>query len=101
MIRHILWHFIITLSNCFPFFAGLYHNNQEYGNCKKVTWNEDGNGMFFEDFEFPISIVTNKNETDYLINNVSRVLCHWKFYWMNLKCFGITFVTYAIDDSFI
>eukprot|EP00105_Crassostrea_gigas_P015788 XP_011432903.1 PREDICTED: nicastrin isoform X2 [Crassostrea gigas] len=53
---------------------GLYHNNQEYGNCKKVTWNEDGNGMFFEDFEFPISIVTNKNETDYLINN-----CYLKF----------------------
>ncbi|XP_022324883.2 nicastrin-like isoform X2 [Crassostrea virginica] len=53
---------------------GLYHNNEDFGNCKKVTWNEFGNGMFFEDFEFPISIVTNKNETDYLINN-----CYLKF----------------------
>lgn len=53
---------------------GLYHNNEDYGNCKSVTWNEQGNGMFFEDFEFPISIVTNKNETDYLINN-----CYLKF----------------------
>lgn len=56
-----------------------------------MIWNEDGNGMFFEDFEFLIFIVINKNEIDYFINNVSRVLCYWKFNWMNLKCFGIIF----------
>lgn len=66
-----------------------------------MIWNEDGNGMFFEDFEFLIFIVINKNEIDYFINNVSRVLCYWKFYWMNLKCFGIIFVIYVIDDIFI
>ncbi|XP_061189000.1 nicastrin-like isoform X2 [Saccostrea echinata] len=53
---------------------GLYNNDKDFGNCKKVTWNEFGNGMFFEDFEFPISLVSNKNETDYLINN-----CYLKF----------------------
>ena len=62
------------VKKCISFcFVGLYHNNEDFGNCKKVTWNEFGNGMFFEDFEFPISIVTNKNETDYLINNVSII----------------------------
>lgn len=96
-----MWYFIIILLNCFLFFVGLYYNNKEYGNCKKVIWNEDGNGMFFEDFEFLIFIVINKNEIDYFINNVSRVLCYWKFYWMNLKCFGIIFVIYVIDDIFI
>ncbi|XP_048778168.2 nicastrin-like isoform X2 [Ostrea edulis] len=53
---------------------GLYHNSEDYGNCKNVTWNEFGNGLFFEDFEFPISIVTNKNESDYLIKD-----CYKKF----------------------
>ena len=56
------------------FLVGLYHNNPTYGSCKAQEWNPRGNSLFYEDFTFPIFIVTNKTEIDYLIHSVCIIL---------------------------
>ncbi|XP_021351331.1 nicastrin-like isoform X2 [Mizuhopecten yessoensis] len=48
---------------------GLYHGNSDYGSCTKGQWNPHGNSMMFQDYAFPIFILKNETEVDYLIHD--------------------------------
>lgn len=48
-----------------PCFSGVYSSTYgaEYAHCKHVEWNPLGNGLFYEDFSFPIFLLQDENET--------------------------------------
>lgn len=53
---------------------GMYKGHPDYEGCKDVTWNPGGNNMMFHDISFPVFILTNTTEVDFIINN-----CYEKF----------------------
>ncbi|XP_070549321.1 nicastrin-like isoform X2 [Ptychodera flava] len=48
---------------------GLYTENKhpDYSHCKKTEWNPLGSGLSFEDYDFPIFVMTNQSEVNNLI----------------------------------
>ncbi|XP_064651115.1 nicastrin-like [Lineus longissimus] len=53
---------------------GLYKNSTDYQNCKKTTWNPDGTNMLFMRFDFPVFVMLNQTEVDFVVNQ-----CYIKF----------------------
>ncbi|KAM8920671.1 nicastrin [Pelodytes ibericus] len=45
---------------------GVYTSDHgsQYAHCNKTTWNPLGNGFSYDDFEFPIFLLRNENETE-------------------------------------
>ncbi|KAM4662429.1 nicastrin isoform 2-T2 [Discoglossus pictus] len=45
---------------------GVYNSDHgaQYAHCNVTTWNPLGNGFSYEDFDFPIFLLQNKNETE-------------------------------------
>ena len=58
----------------------MYKGHPDFEGCKDVTWNPGGNNMMFHDISFPIFILTNTTEVDFIINNVS--LPEKQFRWV-------------------
>uniref|UniRef100_A0A4X2JZM1 Nicastrin n=1 Tax=Vombatus ursinus TaxID=29139 RepID=A0A4X2JZM1_VOMUR len=52
---------------------GIYSNSygSEYAHCKKLRWNPEGNGLAYEDFDFPIFLLEDENETQVIKQ------CYW------------------------
>ncbi|XP_069115841.1 nicastrin-like [Argopecten irradians] len=48
---------------------GLYNGNKDYGSCKQGDWNTYGNSMMFQDYAFPIFVMKNETEVNYLIHD--------------------------------
>ncbi|XP_033759066.1 LOW QUALITY PROTEIN: nicastrin-like [Pecten maximus] len=48
---------------------GLYHGNSDYGNCREGQWNLNGNSMMFHDYAFPIFVMKDEEEVNYLIHD--------------------------------
>ncbi|XP_060067628.1 nicastrin-like [Ylistrum balloti] len=48
---------------------GLYHGNSNYSNCRQGEWNFNGNSMMFQDYAFPIFVMKDKSEVNYLIHD--------------------------------
>ena len=53
-------------------FVGMYKGHPDYEGCKDMKWNPEGNNMMFQDIGFPIFILSNTTEVDFIINNVSQ-----------------------------
>ncbi|XP_007481708.1 nicastrin isoform X2 [Monodelphis domestica] len=52
---------------------GIYSNSygSEYAHCKEGNWNQLGNGLAYEDFDFPIFLLEDENETQVIKQ------CYW------------------------
>ncbi|XP_035699109.1 nicastrin-like [Branchiostoma floridae] len=52
---------------------GMYSDHPEYAHCKNTTWNPLGSGLSYLDYDFPMSLLVNQSDIDYLID------CHNRF----------------------
>ncbi|KAL3885712.1 hypothetical protein ACJMK2_025758 [Sinanodonta woodiana] len=50
---------------------GMYQGTN-YSGCQSIKWNKEGQGMMFEDFDFPIFILTNQTEVELIIEECYR-----------------------------
>ena len=107
IVPYMFFLYYIVLSDRFADWAGLYGGNSTE-QCA-VEWNPNGNQLMFENFPFPIVIMTNEADVQFLLQKVSM----WKiehrdiyyqihlliYYFANITCCKLlSFFFLVIDD---
>ena len=48
----------------------MYAEKADYKNCRRLHWNQEGNSLMYEDYNFPIVALSNYSEVQFLIDEV-------------------------------
>ncbi|ELT99023.1 hypothetical protein CAPTEDRAFT_123566, partial [Capitella teleta] len=59
-------------SSCPNEYNSMYSGNSTYAHCSNVTWNPDGDSLVFQRFDFPIGILKNWTQIEFMIENCYR-----------------------------
>ena len=49
----------------------MYAGDSEYQHCRRLEWNQFGDSLGLDDFEFPMMALRNKTEVQFLIDKVT------------------------------